>query len=161
MDAEDFLCFFWRATQQDLDFCVSLFQIHGADDGRDLSVWQTAQPDIDASAIRRPGVLQVSIVQGVEQRGVARMRRALRSVDLEPAGSDKLIEFGPKELIHDSPSSSECGQQLCAEHVGLTAFNDQVLRTVKGHEIAPGDGHIGYQFVIQLKARLQVESLQA
>ncbi len=58
----DGLDFVFCTAEQEFEFCIPFVQVHGADDGNQLAVWQVADPDVDAITVAGGGAIQVSII---------------------------------------------------------------------------------------------------
>ena len=67
MDLVDQRLLFLGATHQKLDLRALFHEIHGADQSVQLSLGCCAYPDVDPASVHRGGVLQISVVYGIDE----------------------------------------------------------------------------------------------
>jgi len=68
-------------TEQKFNFSISLPNVRGAHHGVKVSFREGATPHIDALPVAAGGVLEISVVQGIDDRGSMRTREALGAID--------------------------------------------------------------------------------
>jgi hypothetical protein len=68
-------------AEQKFNFSISLPNVHGAYHGVKVSFWERATPHINALPVAAGGALQISIVQGIDDRGSMRAGEALGAID--------------------------------------------------------------------------------
>jgi hypothetical protein len=68
-------------AEQQFNFSVPLLDIHGTHHGVKASFRKGATPHIDALPVTAGGSLEISVVQGIDDRGSMRTGEALGAID--------------------------------------------------------------------------------
>jgi hypothetical protein len=68
-------------AEQKLNFSIPLLDVHGAHHGVKVSLREGAAPHINALPITARGSLEISVVQGIDERGSMRTEEALGAID--------------------------------------------------------------------------------
>jgi len=68
-------------AEQQFHFSIPLLDVHGAHHGVKVSFQKGAAPHINALPVAAGGALEISIVQGIDDRGSMRTGEALGTID--------------------------------------------------------------------------------
>ncbi|HEX8681500.1 MAG TPA: hypothetical protein VF707_04250 [Ardenticatenaceae bacterium] len=103
VNGEDDLRFLVRAGEEDFHLDVALFEVYDAEDGGEAALRQGAEPHVNALPVAGVRAFEVAVVEGIDEVGVAGMRRASRSVYDEGGGRQQRVEGlleGGSDWIH-------------------------------------------------------------
>jgi hypothetical protein len=68
-------------AEQEFHFSIPLLDVHGAHHGVKVSLREGAAPHINALPITARGSLEISVVQGIDERGSMWTEEALGAID--------------------------------------------------------------------------------
>ena len=88
--------FFLGTADEELDLGIAFPQIDRADDRVANTVGQRAAPHVDSAAVHGCGVFNIAVIKLVCDVRIARVSAALRSVDDDLTGRNKLVYGLPK-----------------------------------------------------------------
>jgi hypothetical protein len=81
MEVADSVLLGGGTAKQEFYFSIPLLNVYSAHHGVEASLREGATPHIDALPVTAGGALEVSVVQGIDERGGMRTEEALGAID--------------------------------------------------------------------------------